>query len=1153
MSSSTFPQRALFLQPVLLAVAVLATGLLASGGAAWKVHTLTQAEAAGRFERLQVNLQDEVVRRFTTPRYGLMGARGVFAASKSVERHEFLAYVASRDLHGEFPGILGMGVIKPVARVDLERFIASERTDDAPDFAIRTTGSDPQCYIITCLYPQEGNRPAWGFDVGSEAVRRQAIEHAIDQGKATLTESITLLQDGEHTPGFHLLVPVFRNGTNPTTPAERHAALEVLVFAPLRAFDLLAGLDRTGDEQAMVAVWEGNPLTGGTQLFPMSGELPVGAHFAHDQNIPIFGRTLHVAIRSTPALDAAFGIREPLVVLLAGSVISGLAAFILLMLGRSRTRVLAAAHAMTMDLRETKAHVEQALQEARVQRTTLEFLSERLSLALAGGEVGIWDYDIVNNRVTWDERMYQLYGVAADRFSGAYEAWHHAVHPADQERGNREIEQAVRGEKEFDTQFRVLWPDGSIRHIRARALVKRDAAGKALRMIGTNWDITREMANEAERASLLTSLRNLTVLQKGILDSANLSVIATDTTGVITQWNASATRMLQWTAEEMLSKQTPAMIHVGDEVMARASALSTELGITIEPGFETFVVKSRLLREPDEQEWTYVRKDGSRFPVLLSVTTLWDADGAVIGYLGIGADITERMRYEREITEAMELAKAGARAKADFLATMSHEIRTPMNGVIGMTNLLVKTPLNPQQREYAETVRSCGESLLILINDILDFSKLEAGRVELEAIPLSLVRLADEVVLLFQAQAEQKGVLLSYRAEDHVPTTVIGDPTRLRQVLLNLVSNALKFTLRGAVTVTIAVIRHDAHHVDLSLVVRDTGVGMTPEQIARLGEAFTQADSSTTRKFGGTGLGMTITKALIHLMHGELQVESQPGQGSTFRCHLRLPIGAEKRAETAQIPAKSGVVAKVVLKRILVADDNRINQRVIVAMLKGYAAIIDVVDNGAQAVAAIAANSYDGVLMDCQMPEMDGYEATRAIRAREVELKLARLPIIALTADAMEGAREKCLAVGMDDYLSKPIRENDLSGMLTRMFGSGLQAQAQDSLTRLRSIMDADDLRKVAEAVVDEYPRLMQAAEAAAEIGDRSALERVAHNFKGSGASLELNDLQQVGRELEQQAKTAPPDTLQALIHRLKRASDRAVQTFRDFLSGPRA
>jgi signal transduction histidine kinase/DNA-binding response OmpR family regulator len=795
-------------------------------------------------------------------------------------------------------------------------------------------------------------------------------------------------------------------------------------------------------------------------------------------------------------------------------------------------------------------------------RATLTSLSERLSLALAGGQLGAWDYDIEQNRLTWDERMYQLYGQTVDQFSGAYEAWHHAVHPADRERAAHELQQAINGAQEFNTQFRIVKSDGSIRHIRARALVKRNADGKAIRVIGANWDITREMLNEAERASLLTNLHNLTAIQKAILDSANLSIIATDTAGIITQWNASATRMLQWTPEEMIAKQTPAVIHVASEVVARASALTKELGITIQPGFDAFVAKSRQSRQADEQQWTYVRKDGSQFPVLLSVTTLVDADGAVVGYLGIGSDITERVRYERDIKQAMELAEAGARTKAEFLATMSHEIRTPMNGVIGMTNLLVKTQLDPQQREYVETVRSCGENLLTLINDILDFSKLEAGRVELEAIPLSIVDLTEEVVLLFQGQSEQKGIQLSLDIKGDVPATVEGDPTRIRQVLLNLISNALKFTLRGSVTVTVSALRQEAGYVDLLLMVSDTGVGMTPDQVEHLGEAFTQADSTTTRRFGGTGLGMSICKALIHLMRGELVVESQPNHGSTFRFHVRLPISQGKKGFTATYHNPNQVMVPYIkFQHILVADDNRINQRVVCILLKDYATVIDVVDNGAQAVAAVAVKRYDAVLMDCQMPELDGYQATRAIRAREAELALPRLPIIALTAHALEGAREECLNAGMDDYLSKPVRENDLVAVLIRLIAnrgnSGnnsippLSAPKHDPLNALRLIMSNDDLRKVAEAVLRELPRLTQAMDVANEAGDRLQIARIAHNFKGSAAGLELKELHQIGRELESQAQTASAESLQALIESLMQESARAVQTFKNFLDSP--
>ena len=296
---------------------------------------------------------------------------------------------------------------------------------------------------------------------------------------------------------------------------------------------------------------------------------------------------------------------------------------------------------------------------------------------------------------------------------------------------------------------------------------------------------------------------------------------------------------------------------------------------------------------------------------------------------------------------------------------------------------------------------------------------------------------------------------------------------------------------------------------------------------------------------------MTISKSLIQLMHGELLVESQPGHGSTFRCNLRLQICGHEPEVVVPEPPATELTPRIMLQRILVADDNRINQRVIAAMLKGFVAVIDVVDNGAQAVAAVATHHYDGVFMDCQMPELDGYQATRAIRAREAELKLSRLPIIALTAHALEGARQECLDAGMDDYLSKPIRENDLSGMISRIFGSRLPNPAHDPLTALRSILDTEDLREVAEAVLEEYPRLMHALLTAAEAGDHAGIARIGHSFKGSGASIEFEEVQQLGRDLELQAKSATPEALQVLIHRLHVVSDQTIQIFRNFLSGP--
>ncbi len=638
----------------------------------------------------------------------------------------------------------------------------------------------------------------------------------------------------------------------------------------------------------------------------------------------------------------------------------------------------------------------------------LKKVSQRLSLALTGGDVGTWDYDVVHNTLTWDALMYQLYGITPDQFAGAYEAWHRCVHPDDQERCSQSIAKALSGEADFDTEFRVVWPDGSEHVIRGRALVQRDATSKALRMFGTNWDIT------------------------------------------------------------------------------------------------------------------------------------------------------DNRRQHHELMVAKEKAEAASKAKADFLAVMSHEIRTPMNGVIGMTNLLVKTKLDAEQREYAETVRSCGESLLTLINDIMDFSKLEAGRVDLECIPFSPAQIIEEVVMLFTGQAEQKGIELVYQLPAKLPARLMGDPTRLRQILLNLLSNALKFTLRGRVEVRLEnCVKHGERH-PFQIVVRDTGIGMTPEQIARLGEAFTQADSSTTRRFGGSGLGMTITKALIHLMNGTVQVESMPEQGTTFRVGLEMAVAPAtvsspptgRQSQDQRRTSDSGTGNSLHLGRVLIAEDAMVNQRLIIAMMKHFATTIDVVDNGVKALAAASTNVYDCVLMDCQMPEMDGYQATREIRAREQRLGLPRTPIIALTAHAMQGAREECLAAGMDDYLSKPLRENDLIGVLERRFGPRSEPQAPaDPLIALRRIMDENDIRNVAAAVVDEYPRLLLNIERARENDDRSSMARLAHSFKGSAAGLELDTLKALASAIESHAAKSSAADLQTLVDRLKHEAQNAITCFAKILA----
>jgi PAS domain S-box-containing protein len=429
---------------------------------------------------------------------------------------------------------------------------------------------------------------------------------------------------------------------------------------------------------------------------------------------------------------------------------------------------------------------------------------------------------------------------------------------------------------------------------------------------------------------------------------------------------------------------------------------------------------------------------GNALTLLTTKVPLRDEQGRVVGILGIGRDITARVKVEAEIRVAHEAAEAANRAKSDFLANMSHEIRTPMNGVLGMAELLLESRLDPEQRDCAETIRESGKALLTVINDILDFSKVEAGKLELESIDMDVRGGVDECARLLGLQAHAKGLELEVSCDPELPQSLRGDPNRLRQILLNLGGNAVKFTNQGSVRISIGVVEATAQDVLVRFEVRDSGIGIPRDRLESLFKPFTQVDASTTRRFGGTGLGLSIVRRLVELMHGTCGVDSEPGIGSRFWFTARFgqcaPVEAAADAGARVAVASEGADSQCAVphRRLLMAEDNIVNQRVAARMLEKMGYSVDVVPDGREAVAAWARGGYDAVLMDCQMPEMDGYAATREIRRRENGA--ARIPIIALTAHAIKGADEECFTAGMDHYITKPIDRDLLRKCLERSF-----------------------------------------------------------------------------------------------------------------------
>ncbi len=950
--------------------------------------------------------------------------------------------------------------------------------------------------MVRQTVPLTGNEQAMGLNLLTDEQRNREARLAIETRRLTLAGPFELIQGGVAIVGR---LPVFHGESKPP-PFWGFA--NVLIRLP--QFTEAINLSALEAEGYSYQLWRIHPDNGERQAFAASHAPLIAEPMTSAIDVPNGRWMLSLA----PADGWTSGMRwgREIAIFLTLSLLVGW---------------------LTRRALERRQGVAQALAVSE----------ERLQLAQEAVGAGTWFWDLATQENTWSDEVWALYGLDRGETTPSYDGWRSTIDERDVLAVEALVAQAVAGRCGFEASWRVRRSDPDHpRWLLARGRPLFNDTDRLTSYVGIIIDITERKRAEQELEQYRNRLEELVAQRTQELAAANTAIRenaeriadlydhapvgyhSLDPNGVIVDVNETELKMLGYAREEYL----------GHKLTDFMTPESRELFCLRFGEFQ----RSGRVRDID---YDVICKDGSLLPVLISADIVRDEQGAFLFKRATMTDNRERKRRERQIValqtalaQRAEVAEAATRAKSTFLANMSHEIRTPMNALLGFAHILGRSPLTLEQRGQVEKIGQAGEHLLTVINSILDLSKIEAGKLTLEQRDFVLPLLLDDVRALIADQASAKGLILEID-QDGLPDWLLGDPMRLRQALLNFAGNALKFTERGRIAINARLLAEESEQLLVRFEVSDTGIGIPADRQAKLFGAFEQVDASTTRRYGGTGLGLAITRHLARMMGGEAGVESEEGQGSTFWFTAWLGHGQARVIEVSPTPA----MAEAELKRlhagaaILLAEDDPINQEVAQLMLEETGLRVVVANNGHEAVELAATETFDLILMDVQLPKLDGLAACRAIRAlpgRE------RTPILAITASAFEEDRQQCLAAGMNDFVPKPVDPKLLFAALLRWLPPAFPADAplaeqppasdRTQGARLPSIpgLDVAAGLKVARGRTRTYERLLSIfahdhgddvarLRDAVRNGDMATLGHLIHQLKGSSGNLGAREL----------------------------------------------